>query len=982
MRSRTNDRCATICFSLLGESKTQWHVKPDEVDSEVGESANVHQGQNLLRNAASRIWEEMYVCKRPALEEIFKSSFDTTTNSTPALDSVREAILEPASRTWYAYLDMEKRAAFSKAPAEFHTQLESRIQRITGSFAGGLKRLTSVAGEKKEDKKKEELPPKIEYSRLSRSTIEQATLCHVAIVKEVVDQHYRNRAQTDTHMLKYTEEEWLQTEVRLTQERGLWGPYRESGLTKWMLDLTEGPSRMRKRLVRNDLFYLHYPHREDVEKEAEEKPHKYRRPTSADSARWFKQHQSLTMFEREDERIVEMEYDDCDIAVQDKTLSIDEQIRKIGFQGLKHAIGQATVKASKDEEDEDEDSNEKDEEESPPGAETPATPTSPQVSLSSAGATECPTSPTTTATPAPVEEASSDYQTVMRLLEEGEKITHMYRCARIQGLDTAEGLLLFGREHFYILDGFTLVNGREVHDIDYIPANRFDPIIPVVPGQMGPSTRVKGLKKRQVNKFAFDNIKEVHKRRYLLQPIAIEIFSTDGRNHLLAFNKHIRPKVNQRLLSVAPSLADDAQASVAGQSRSANVEPQGSGILSTLIGETSVTQRWVRGEITNFQYLMAVNTLAGRSYNDLMQYPVFPWVLADYVSEELDLASPKTFRDLSKPMGAQTEQRLEQFKKRYEDWDDPGTEDTPPYHYGTHYSSAMIVSSYLVRLEPFTQHFLHLQGGHFDLADRMFHSVEEAWESASKNNMADLRELIPEFFYLPNFLENDNRFYIGTKQNGEELDDVLLPPWAKGSPAEFIRVHREALESDYVSSHLHEWIDLIFGYKQQGPAAVEATNVFHHLFYEGNVDIFSIEDPLQRNATIGFINNFGQIPKQLFKKPHPVKKVAGGGKLSAATSSGGNAGASGPGLEGTPALHMNSKVFFHHLTNLRPTMSPVKELKGPVGQIQCSDNRIVYAVEQNKILVPGNSNRYLAWGYADQSFRLGNYESDKVNYCT
>ena len=75
------------------------------------------------------------------------------------------------------------------------------------------------------------------------------------------------------------------------------------------------------------------------------------------------------------------------------------------------------------------------------------------------------------------------------------------------------------------------------------------------------------------------------------------------------------------------------------------------------MGETSVTQRWVRGEISNFQYLMALNTLAGRSYNDLMQYPVFPWVLADYKSEELDMTNPKTFRDLTKPMGAQTESR-------------------------------------------------------------------------------------------------------------------------------------------------------------------------------------------------------------------------------------------------------------------------------------------------------------------------------------
>lgn len=30
---------------------------------------------------------------------------------------------------------------------------------------------------------------------------------------------------------------------------------------------------------------------------------------------------------------------------------------------------------------------------------------------------------------------------------------------------------------------------------------------------------------------------------------------------------------------------------------------------------------------------MYLNTLAGRTYNDYMQYPVFPWVLADYTSE-------------------------------------------------------------------------------------------------------------------------------------------------------------------------------------------------------------------------------------------------------------------------------------------------------------------------------------------------------------
>uniref|UniRef100_A0A183C1L8 Uncharacterized protein n=1 Tax=Globodera pallida TaxID=36090 RepID=A0A183C1L8_GLOPA len=549
-----------------------------------------------------------------------------------------------------------------------------------------------------------------------------------------------------------------------------------------------------------------------------------------------------------------------------------------------------------------------------------------------------------------------DNQTLLRLLEQGEKLHSMFRCARVQGLDIMEGLLLFGKDHFYVVDGFTLLKTREIRDLDFLPEQFHDPIIPYI--AMGYRSRPLSTKvNRQCNKFAYDDIKEVHKRRYLLQQIALEVFSTDGRNFLLAFPRKVRDHVFQKLVSMAKNASSDVTQFMNEQKKLRPTETSSSLIAQLLTGQQqSITHKWLRGEISNFHYLMYLNTLAGRSYNDLSQYPVFPWVLADYDSDRLDLTNPASFRDFSMPMGAQNCDRLAQFLKRFREWDDPGG--TPPYMYGTHYSSAMIVLSYLVRLEPFTQQFLKLQGGHFDLADRMFHSVRDAFWSAARNNMADVKELIPEFFFLPEMFLNENAFDLGVKQNGTQLDDVLLPPWANGDPHEFVRLHRQALECDFVSEHLHEWIDLIFGYKQTGDAAREANNVFHHLFYETSIDIETIEDPLTRNATLGFINNFGQIPAQLFKKQHPQRKIQGGHPPNAL-----------PLVSPVPGLSV-PRLFYHCPEALRVSARPVKELRTAVGEIIVGErgNQAV-VLEQNKVLVPPNS--FLAWGFYDRSVRFG-----------
>ncbi|KAL9958919.1 hypothetical protein ACROYT_G035996 [Oculina patagonica] len=363
-------------------------------------------------------------------------------------------------------------------------------------------------------------------------------------------------------------------------------------------------------------------------------------------------------------------------------------------------------------------------------------------------------------------------------------------------------------------------------------------------------------------------LREVHLRRHNLRRSALEFFLIDQTNYFLNFNKETRNKVYKKIMSLRPR----------------NLYYIGARSPANLLKASGLTEKWVHREVSNFEYLMQLNTIAGRTYNDLSQYPVFPWVLVDYDSEELRLDDPAVYRDLSKPVGALNPDRVDTIRERYDTFVDPcGL--IAKFHYGSHYSSSAGVLHYMLRVEPFTTLHVKLQSGRFDCADRQFHNISSSWDSIYAKG-GDVKELIPEFFYFPDFLVNSNRFDLGHLQRGEAVDDVILPRWA-ASPEDFVVKHRQALESDHVSSHLHEWIDLIFGYKQKGPAAAEALNVFYYCTYEGAVDLDAITDPNEREATEGMINNFGQTPIQLLTQPHPLRMSAEeAAKFKAAKSAG------------------------------------------------------------------------------------------------
>ncbi|XP_063360507.1 lysosomal-trafficking regulator [Cydia amplana] len=349
--------------------------------------------------------------------------------------------------------------------------------------------------------------------------------------------------------------------------------------------------------------------------------------------------------------------------------------------------------------------------------------------------------------------------------------------------------------------------------------------------------------------WALEDVRHVATRRWCLQERAAELFLAEGRAWLLAFAGNAeRTAFLQHTAKHLPT----------------RMEPE------TL---SEAMNQWRNGTITNWEYLMKLNGLAGRTYNDLMQYPVLPFVIADYSSRILDLTDPATFRDLSKPMAIQNKSREQHYINTYNDLKAARREgcgalaSREPHHYASLYSNPGCVLHYLVRLPPFTQLLLHYQDNNFDMPDRTFHSLATTWRLITNDSPTDVKELIPELYYLPELFHNDEGLNLGVRQCGACVDDVELPAWAADARL-FTLVHRQALEAPLVTESLPHWIDLVFGYKQTGQAAIDAVNVFPHCTYYG-FDPEMLSDEVDRTAAAAMVRTYGQAPRQLLRAPHP-----------------------------------------------------------------------------------------------------------------
>ena len=379
----------------------------------------------------------------------------------------------------------------------------------------------------------------------------------------------------------------------------------------------------------------------------------------------------------------------------------------------------------------------------------------------------------------------------------------------------------------------------------------------------------------------FNDIKLILKRKYYYKNSAIEIFTNKNKSYFFNFNcENMRKIFLDELLKKLGDISliiDDMKDSNNKDNKENAIGFLNNRYISILnkneskkntIKISKLIKLWKSWEISNFEFLMYLNILSNRSYNDISQYPVFPWLLKNYEDPLFKKSeNDYLYRDLSVPMGMlnineESIQRSLNYSSTFKVIKEDVTVNKP-YFYGCNYSNPTYICNYLIRLFPYSQACIEIQGNGFDTPRRLFASIAKAFKNASTQS-TDIREIIPEFFYLPEMFLNLNKFNLSNEQT--IVDDCITP--CGNNPYKFTMTMKNILESQNVSNALNGWVDLIFGIKAKDDEAELAKNVFTENAYQEDINIEEIEDKI---SIIRYIE-FGLIPNQLITIKEMDKK--------------------------------------------------------------------------------------------------------------
>ena len=386
------------------------------------------------------------------------------------------------------------------------------------------------------------------------------------------------------------------------------------------------------------------------------------------------------------------------------------------------------------------------------------------------------------------------------------------------------------------------------------------------------SKKHKKYKRDKTLVILFDEIDEILDRRFLLMWQAIEIYLKNGKSYffnLLSKEQHkfiLDIFKNNTITKNKIHMKDSFKAHI-----------------KKLIIE------WQEERLSTYEYLLFLNKYGTRTFNDVNQYPIFPWLIRKFKVDNKSKKIEEIFRNFKYPMAAQVEDNRLTALNRFED--DEQTNVKFPVHYGTHYSTSSYIYFYLMREEPFTTLLVKLQGYKQENPDRMFFSLIDTLfvlETGSDN-----RESIPDIFCKIEQFINLNCADFGKKNNGNRVDDFII---FKDRNAlllddnsnninyyvDFIIENKKLLDEKNISSNINDWFDIVFGIGQLPEKNLKkCLNIFNKETYEQKTNLHEKLIKLQKKCKkeediikkienkIDLIISFGQTPYQLFNEKHP-----------------------------------------------------------------------------------------------------------------
>jgi hypothetical protein len=371
------------------------------------------------------------------------------------------------------------------------------------------------------------------------------------------------------------------------------------------------------------------------------------------------------------------------------------------------------------------------------------------------------------------------------------------------------------------------------------------------------------LEKEKKIMIEFDNIKEVVNRTFYYSWISFEVFLKDGKSFL--FNLFVEDTNSDMLEFLRQKKIPVIRK------------------INEYFRREEFAKKWKEGKITTFDYLLLLNKLSSRTYNDPNQYPIMPWL---FLEEGVD-----KIRNFNIPISMQDEDQQQMFlAKKGND----NKEDELICH-GNHYSASAYIYFYLIRAKPFTNNMIKFQNNAFDVPDRQYADIQQTLFLCQKVN--NNREMIPELFSIPEIYINLNDNDFGKRKDGVRIHNITFAPYAQ-NVIQFCYLLKNLINNSIeINNEINKWFDFIFGINQLGNYISNKNSNLNHNEIENfkylrrfnsycygqlnNIKKICSEAEKNNKSSKDLFNDikvnielaasFGQCPYQLLNEIHPTK---------------------------------------------------------------------------------------------------------------